>query len=78
MKRLTRDRINRLRKLRKEQERTKKKIDKIISQEQLDKFPHICPFCGNPAYIGFLGTLECRDNCKNSKKKKDFWYLLDK
>lgn len=27
-----------------------------------DKFPHLCPFCGRAAYIGFM-QIECKAKC---------------
>jgi hypothetical protein len=33
------------------------------SANQLSKYPHKCPYCGGPAYLG-LANVDCMNNCK--------------
>ena len=30
----------------------------------MSRFPHACPRCGAPAYIGGLNNVECSDGCR--------------
>jgi hypothetical protein len=49
-----------------------KTIDCVIDEEfaiftksnkEINNFPHICPRCKGPAYIGFITTIDCKNKC---------------
>jgi len=29
----------------------------------ISEFPHVCPMCKGPAYIGFMTTVDCQKKC---------------
>jgi hypothetical protein len=33
-----------------------------------DRWPHVCPFCGGAAYVGYL-QVECKGRCPQSKTR---------
>jgi hypothetical protein len=40
---------------------------KAKAGKKIEEWPHICPACKGPAYVGFLTTVDCREKC-NAKK----------
>ena len=37
----------------------------VAAETNTNEYPHTCPYCGSPAYIGFLyGNIDCTKGCK--------------
>ena len=42
-------------------------VDIQCKESSNDMYPHICPNCNAPAYIGFVNNVECSNNCNKEK-----------
>jgi hypothetical protein len=39
------------------------KFETVVIKNKEDRYPHKCPKCGSPAYVGFA-SLDCSKGCK--------------